>query len=524
MADFLTYKNASGTTIFSLDDSGNLTVAGVLASTGTDDFGTLGIKADVIAESTSGAGVTIDGLLIKDESIDASGSGIATGDFNLTLKANLADAWSIKDSTGDMVVYTTTTATPGIAETFVRTGAGNAHSNTSTWNSASATGIGLAVSASQVTTARTSGTLTGIKSSVTSLTGDTAGVDYYAFEASVTVGAAGADHFAFRQGAGFDQTIDATAAASTETGWLVATALADAWHIKSASLTYVVLRTTTAAPGIDETFALSGTGDGHNIVVTMSHATQNAEGLDVTVQQITNPRTSGSISAIKATVVSLTGSTAGVDHYAFEGTVTAGQADCDHFMFKVGAGFDQTFDATGCATTEAGWLLNPNVADAWHLKDATRTFAVLRSTTATPGIDETFTLTATGDAHTLTTTVNSAAGVVSGLKSSITTSTTNHTSGTIAAFKAAVTSLAGDTGGDFCALHIVSTDGGGATPVHSGIYCDDPLDALFKFAADGDGGVVVGSTMTISPEATAESGYIKCAIGATNYQIPIYAA
>ena len=35
---------------------------------------------------------------------------------------------------------------------------------------------------------------------------------------------------------------------------------------------------------------------------------------------------------------------------------------------------------------------------------------------------------------------------------------------------------------------------------------------------------MVGATMTVSPEATAESGYIKVAIGATIYQIPIYAA
>lgn len=51
-------------------------------STGTwvakDDFGAAGINADVIAESTSGAGVTVDGFLIKDGAFRFGASGIST--------------------------------------------------------------------------------------------------------------------------------------------------------------------------------------------------------------------------------------------------------------------------------------------------------------------------------------------------------------------------------------------------------------------------------------------------------------
>ena len=36
-------------------------------------------------------------------------------------------------------------------------------------------------------------------------------------------------------------------------------------------------------------------------------------------------------------------------------------------------------------------------------------------------------------------------------------------------------------------------------------------------------GAVVGATMTISPETTAESGYIRIDLAGTIYQIPIYA-
>jgi len=36
-------------------------------------------------------------------------------------------------------------------------------------------------------------------------------------------------------------------------------------------------------------------------------------------------------------------------------------------------------------------------------------------------------------------------------------------------------------------------------------------------------GAVIGATMTVSPETTAESGYIRIDIAGTIYQIPIYA-
>lgn len=55
---------------------------------GTDDFGASGIKADIVAESTASAGVTVDGVLIKDGGItlpdgsllSRTGAGTGTGD------------------------------------------------------------------------------------------------------------------------------------------------------------------------------------------------------------------------------------------------------------------------------------------------------------------------------------------------------------------------------------------------------------------------------------------------------------
>lgn len=66
------------------------------------------ITVDTISELTSAAGVTIDGLLIKDERIQVTGSGIATGDAGVTLKDNLASAWDFKESSNVYLRFVTT--------------------------------------------------------------------------------------------------------------------------------------------------------------------------------------------------------------------------------------------------------------------------------------------------------------------------------------------------------------------------------------------------------------------------------
>lgn len=274
---------------------------------------------------------------------------------------------------------------------------------------------------------------------------------------------------------------------------------------------------------VDHDTALTGTGDAYNLTATMSHATQVAEGLDVSIAQITNVRTSGTLSAIRAKVTSLSGDTAGVDYYCYEADVTVGAAGADHFVLKQRAGFDKTFDLSSCATTEAGAWLGANLAAAWTWGTEALTYVTYRSTTATPGIDETFTLTATGDAHNIAAIVNSATGVVQALDVGITTVTTAHTAGNISAIRAAVTSLAADTGGVFSCVELVSTDGGGATPTHAGLMCASPLDALLYVDASGSGSVVVGAMTAKSPETDTEAGYFSIRVGATRYEVPMYA-
>lgn len=187
------------------------------------------------------------------------------------------------------------------------------------------------------------------------------------------------------------------------------------------------------------------------------------------------------------------------------------------------AGGSAWADLSSCATGEADIIVGANLADALTIRTASLTYETLKTTTATPGIDWTFALTAAENALHATTTANLGSGAITGIHSQIATVTTAHTAGIIAAFKASVTSLAGDTGGVFSALDISSTDGGGTTPTHAGISCASPLDALIYVDATGSGSVVVGAMTAKNPENDAEAGYFSIRVGATRYEVPFYA-
>ena len=46
---------------------------------------------------------------------------------------------------------------------------------------------------------------------------------------------------------------------------------------------------------------------------------------------------------------------------------------------------------------------------------------------------------------------------------------------------------------------------------------------IIALGGDGETGVTLGATMTISPDLTAESGFLTITVGGVAYQIPIYA-
>ncbi len=110
-SDLLLYRSTDGAGTWETILGSELTdlLAATNAWTAANTFShATGVTTDTLTERTAAAGVTIDGLLIKDEGIDMSGSGVATGDSYIKLKDNLADALSIHEGANDYVVFVTT--------------------------------------------------------------------------------------------------------------------------------------------------------------------------------------------------------------------------------------------------------------------------------------------------------------------------------------------------------------------------------------------------------------------------------
>lgn len=256
----------------------------------------------------------------------------------------------------------TSTTLDYLAISRAMTGAGEAFKVTATISHATQSAEGADVSISQVTNARTSGDVIAYKGTVTSLNGTTAGVDHVVFDANATAGDADSDHIGLRLGSAIDVTLDSRAQTTGKNAWQVGSNLADALSIKSGTTSWLTLKTTTATPNWASSLALTGAGNAWDLDSTINHATGAHIGLDVSAAQITTARTAGTVTGIKSTVTSLTGTTAGVDHYAYEAAVTVGEANADHYAFKVGAGFDAVMDLTSCATGEANFWFASGLA------------------------------------------------------------------------------------------------------------------------------------------------------------------
>lgn len=127
------------------------------------DFGSTGIKSDVVAESSSGAGCTVDGMLIKDKQIDVSA--LATGEPGIKIPTNKADGFSIYDTAGDLVVFTTITGSQLVTWTTANAFSGGLQSDTIA-EKTSAAGVtidGTVLKDGGVTTDSTKGAAVGIQ-------------------------------------------------------------------------------------------------------------------------------------------------------------------------------------------------------------------------------------------------------------------------------------------------------------------------------------------------------------------------
>ena len=129
------------------------------------------------------------------------------------------------------------------------TAAGDAQNVALTINHATAAAEGIDVAVTQLTTARSSGQVSAVKASTTSLAGDSGGT-YASFEAAVTDGGGSADHSALKVGAGFDQAIDAEAAATGEARVAIGDNLASAWEWAEGATTYLKATTTNGSEAV----------------------------------------------------------------------------------------------------------------------------------------------------------------------------------------------------------------------------------------------------------------------------------
>ena len=138
-------------------------------------------------------------------------------------------------------------------------------------------------------------------------------------------------------------------------------------------------------------------------------------------------------------------------------------------------------------------------------------------------IDQDYAMTTADNVANIRGTINNATQPAEGIDVMVTQLTTGRSSGVVAAIKAATTSLAGDSGGDYVALHADLTDGGGSA-VHSIIYSDKAYDFFARASADGNCGMTLGTGMFRDPEGDQEAGYISIDVAGTTYQIPFYAS
>jgi hypothetical protein len=198
MANIYSLQSLAGASLLSLDDSGNLTVAGSVTS-----------------------------------------AGAATGITNLTATGNTA----LGDAAADTV-----TVTGHMDIDSARTTAGSGLDIDGTINSASAAFSGLDITAVQLTTARTSGTLNGAKLATTSLAGDLNSVVYADLRcAAPTDGGGTVVHAAIVVEAGHDVALDLSACATGEADIVLGDNLAAALVIREGANDYLTVVTTNAA-------------------------------------------------------------------------------------------------------------------------------------------------------------------------------------------------------------------------------------------------------------------------------------
>lgn len=198
--------------------------------------GTAGISA-YMAVSDTGALTVSDGT---STTTLTPGGAIATVDLTATGNTTLGNA-----------AADTVTVTGHMDIDSDRTTAGSGLDIDGRINSASAAFSSLDITAAQLTTARTSGTVDGAKLAVTSLAGDLNSVVYSDLRcAAPTDGGGTVVHNAITVEAGHDALIDASASATGQNDIVIPANAASALEVREGSTTYLTFQTTTDAGAV----------------------------------------------------------------------------------------------------------------------------------------------------------------------------------------------------------------------------------------------------------------------------------
>lgn len=131
---------------------------------------------------------------------------------------------------------------------------------------------------------------------------------------------------------------------------------------------------------LDQDAALTAAGDGQNVAVTINHATAAAEGIDVSVAQLTTARTSGTVAAVQAKTTSLAGDSGGEYVSFLAAAPTDGGGSAVHYALQLGAGYDALADLSACASGEADLILGDNLAVALQVREAANSYLTFVTT------------------------------------------------------------------------------------------------------------------------------------------------
>jgi hypothetical protein len=233
---------------------------------------------------------------------------------------------------------------------------------------------------------RTGGTASAYQAALEGFATDTSGTTYVAYDAVATPNGGSGLFTVIRADAGWSSFADLSSMATGEADIIVGANLADAFTYRTSALTYWTLSTTTATPGIAETFTQSATGTAHGITGTFSNATSTSTVVAATVTQTTNARTGGVASAFKATLNGFATDTSGGTYAALDAVATPNGGSGLFTVIRADAGWSSFADLSSMATGEADVIMGDNLASAFEFREGTNTYLKFVTTNSSESI------------------------------------------------------------------------------------------------------------------------------------------